>query len=214
MPILANNPAGTKDFSRGPETMTRDEKISLMLDRQEIEQVLKLYCRAIDRLDADLLRSIYHPDGVDDHGNFSGNAHEFVDFIMEELRQTTLYGFHTVTQSIIDVQGSIAAAESTYIGYHRINGEWDDVCGFFGESYAAEARRRNLLGREHEYICGGRYIDRLEKRDGNWKVLRRKITNEWNQCQVASHIFDEGKPKSFNLPGARDRSDPVYRNLL
>lgn len=194
--------------------MNAEEKIQLMFDRQEIEQVLKTYCRAIDRLDAELLRSIYHPDGVDDHGSFCGNAHEFVDFIMQEMRQTTLYGFHTVTQSIIDVQGSTAAAESTYIGYHRINGSWEDLNSFFGESYAARAREQNLLGREHEYICGGRYIDRLEKREGAWKVLRRKITNEWNQCQVTTHIFDEGKPKLFNLPGARDRSDPVYKNRL
>jgi hypothetical protein len=194
--------------------MIGQEQIQLMFDRQEIEQVLKTYCRAIDRLDAELLRSIYHPDGVDDHGSFCGNAHEFVDFIMQEMRQTTLYGFHTLTQSIIDVQGDIAAAESTYIGYHRINGSREDLGSFFGESYACKAREQNLLGREHEYICGGRYIDRLEKRGGSWKILRRKITNEWNQCQVASHIFDEGKPRLFNLPGARDKSDPVYSNRL
>ena len=185
-----------------------------MLDRQDIEQVLKLYCRAIDRLDADLLRSIYHPEATDDHGSFSGNAHEFVDFIMRELRESTLYGFHTLTQSIIDVRGKEAAAESTYVGYHRIGGTWEDLCHFFGERYAAGARQRNELGQEHEYICGGRYIDRLEKREGVWRILRRKITNEWNQCKLASHIFDEGQAKLFNIPGARDKSDPVYANLL
>lgn len=194
--------------------MTRDEKIQLMLDRQEIEQVLKLYCRAIDRLDADLLRSIYHPDGTDDHGSFTGNAHEFVDFIMQDIRESTRYGFHTLTQSIIDVQGDVAAAESTYLGYHRIEGSTERLTEFFGATYAARARERDELGREHEYICGGRYIDRLERRDGVWRILRRKITNEWSQVQVTTHVLDEGKAKYFNLPGARDRTDPVYANLL
>lgn len=191
-----------------------ENKLQAMIDRQEIEQLLHLYCRAIDRLDSELLKSIYHPDGTDDHGSFSGNAHEFADFIMAEIRETTLYGFHTVTQSIIDVEGVQAAAESTYIGYHRIEGTAQSLLRFFGETYATEAEKQGQLGKDHEYICGGRYLDRLEKRDGVWRILRRKITNEWNQCQVASHIFDEGRPQLFNLPGARDRSDPVYANCL
>ena len=195
-------------------SMTVEEKIQLVLDRTEIERVLHLYCRAIDRLDAELLRSIYHPDGTDDHGSFCGNAHEFVDFIMREMRESTLYGFHTVTQSIIDVQGHVAAAESIYVGYHRIEGSEEKLGHFFGESYAARAQQRGELGQDHEYICGGRYIDRFEKRDGAWRILRRRITNEWNQCQAARHVFDEGQARLFNLPGARDRTDPVYGNLL
>lgn len=194
--------------------MNNQEQLQQLLDRQQIEQVLHLYCRAIDRLDADLLRSIYHPDAIDDHGSFSGNAHEFVDFIMRELRETTRYGFHTVTQSIIDVNGNHAAAESTYFGYHRIAGSWEALAHFFGASYADLARERGELSKEHEYICGGRYIDRLVKREGVWRILRRKITNEWNRCQATSQILDEGKVALFNLPGARDRSDPVYANLL
>jgi hypothetical protein len=71
-------------------------------DRQEIEQKLRTYCRAIDRLDEDLLRSIYHRDGVDLRGSFEGNAHEFAAFIMKRIKQVTTYGFHTITQSIID----------------------------------------------------------------------------------------------------------------
>lgn len=194
--------------------MNSAEQLQHLLDRQQIEQVLHLYCRAIDRLDADLLRSVYHPDGVDDHGSFTGNAHEFVDFIMKEMRETTLYGFHTITQSIIDVRGNVAASEATYMGYHRIEGSWEKLAPFFGESYANRARAEGTLGREHEYICGGRYIDRFEKRDGTWRVLHRRITNEWNRCQPCAHLFDEGKVAFFNLPGARDRSDPVYANLL
>jgi len=47
-----------------------------MSDREAIENLLGLYCRAIDRLDVELLKSVYHPDGIDDHGAISANAHE------------------------------------------------------------------------------------------------------------------------------------------
>jgi hypothetical protein len=189
-------------------------RLRVCCDRQEIEQKIRLYCRAIDRMDEALLRSLYHADGVDLHGSFEGNAHEFAHFILGEIRRLTSYGFHSVTQSIIDVEGDVAAAESIYIAYHRIPGGWESVSRWFGESYAQAARMAGTLDAEHENSCGGRYLDRFERREGEWKIARRQITNEWNRNGVASTILDEGELAHFNLPGARDRSDPVYAILL
>ena len=47
-----------------------------LLDKQEITELLARYCRAIDRLDEELLRSVYRPDGYDDHMNFAGPVAE------------------------------------------------------------------------------------------------------------------------------------------
>jgi hypothetical protein len=188
--------------------------LQVFIDRQEIEQIVRLYCRAIDRADVELLKSVYHPDATDAHGNFEGNAHEFAEFIMVKLRETTSYGFHTITQSIIDVDGDRAAAESTYWGYHRIYAGWDKIAHYFGETYARAARDAGTIEQEHEYVCGGRYIDRFERRQGVWKIARRVITNEWRQCGPAMGDQHEGELAHFNLPGRRDRDDPVYRNLL
>jgi hypothetical protein len=165
-------------------------------------------------MDEALLCSLYHPDGVDLHGSFEGNAHEFAHFILAAIRRLTSYGFHSVTQSVIDVEGDIAAAESIYIAYHRIPGGWDSVSTWFGETYARAAQAAGTLDREHENSCGGRYLDRFERRDGDWKIARRRITNEWNRNSVATTILHEGELAHFNLPGARDRSDPVYQILL
>jgi SnoaL-like protein len=195
--------------------MTQEvDKLQVMWDRQEIEQLLRRYCRAIDRLDVELLRSIYHPDAVDAHGQFEGNAHEFASYMIDYLRRNTTYCFHSVTQSIIDVRGDEAAAESIYIGYERIPGGWNSVSTFFGARYARSAQQAGTLELEHQHKCGGRYIDRLERRQGEWKILKRRITNEWNECAVTTHILDDGNLANYNLPGTRDRSDPVYANLL
>ena len=52
--------------------MSIDEKteraLRVLLDKQEIHEVLMRYCRGIDRCDAELLHSVYHPDATDDHG--------------------------------------------------------------------------------------------------------------------------------------------------
>ena len=45
-----------------------------LLDKQEIYEVLCRYCRALDRGDEKLLRSVYHPDAIDHHGIFDGKA--------------------------------------------------------------------------------------------------------------------------------------------
>lgn len=190
-------------------TSDLERRLQLALDRQEIERVLYTYCRAIDRLDLELLRSVYHPDAIDYHGSFEGNAHEFAEFIIDRIRRQTTYGFHTVTNPIIEIDGDRAICESAYMGYHRVPGGWESVSAFFGEAYATEAEREGTLDQEHEYLCGGRYLDRFERRDGVWRIWRRRITNEWNQCRPSTHLLDGGR-KHYDLPGARDRTDPVY----
>lgn len=191
---------------------TLDTRIQMLVDRQEIEQVLKLYCRAIDRLDIELLKSIYHPDGTDDHGSFSGNAQEFAEVIMGNLREMILDGMHTVTHCTIEVDGNFAMAESYYWAYQRCPGGRDKVAAFFGPSYANAVAQRGALDAEHDFFCGGRYIDLFEKRAGAWKILRRKITNEWNVIQPSARITNEGHVAAFDLPGRRDKMDPVYLN--
>jgi hypothetical protein len=61
------------------------QALTACADRAAIENVLGLYCRAIDRLDVELLRSVYHPDAIDDHGAMCMNAQEFAPRIVEEL---------------------------------------------------------------------------------------------------------------------------------
>jgi hypothetical protein len=189
-----------------------EKKVQLLIDRQEIEQVLKLYCRAIDRVDEELLKTVYHPDGTDDHGSFCGNAHEFAVFICKALKDSILDGMHTVTHCTIDVDGDFATSESYYWAYQQCHGGEQAVTAFFGERYAKEQHKNGTLDGKHDFFCGGRYIDLFERRAGQWKILRRKITNEWNVIQPSGRITDQGQMALFNLPGSRDRQDPVYLN--
>jgi hypothetical protein len=193
---------------------TLEQKIQLVLDRHEIEHVLAMYCRAIDRLDLELLKSVYHPDATDDHGSFSGNAHEFARQIIASMAEIIIDGMHTVTHSAIEVSGTFATAESYYLAYQLCPGGREKVAAFFGERYAAAVSERNAIEGNQDFFCGGRYIDLFEKRNGQWKILRRKITNEWNVVQPTGRITDQGHIAAYNLPGRRDKQDPVYLNRV
>ncbi len=192
--------------------MDRDAQVQDMLDRQAIDTRLKLYCRAIDRLDVELLREVYWPEGTDDHGSFTGNAHEFAQFIMGDLRKRVIDGMHAIMHSVIEVQGNFATSESYYWAYQLCPGGLEAVTEFFGERYAEKYAAQ--IDAPHDFFCGGRYIDLFEKRGVEWKVLKRKITNEWNTVRPSDRISDEGAIAHYNLPGMRDRSDWVYGNVV
>ena len=59
-----------------------DAELQAVVDKNAIQDVLVRYCRGVDRLDAELMKSAYWPDATDDHGVFSGNAMDFVDMCM------------------------------------------------------------------------------------------------------------------------------------
>ena len=44
-----------------------EAKLQQLLDEAEIRRVHIRYCRGIDRMDWDLVRSCYHPDAIDQH---------------------------------------------------------------------------------------------------------------------------------------------------
>lgn len=192
-----------------PKTL---QTLTACADRAAIENLLGLYCRAIDRLDLELLKSVYHSDAIDDHGALCANAHEFADKIIAVLGQVCVYSMHTVTHSVIDIQGDVATSEAYYLAYHTIAGGEESIGHFFGPAYLEAQRAAGNLNRRHEYSCGGRYIDVLHKRDGVWRIFHRKMTNEFSASRPEETVL-EGMPAAFSVPGTRDRNDPVYRLL-
>lgn len=196
-------------FAPKPEPADRDTMLQFVYDRQQIIEVLHRYARAIDRGDVELLKSVYHADGTDAHGTFDGNAHEFAEFMIPRLKAQTSYSIHHVTNELVEVDGDRAIAESCLFGYHRVPGGRESVARFFGERYADRAEAEGTLDGEHEYVTGGRYLDKLRKRDGIWRIWRRRITVEWNQCQPSRMLLDGGRA-AYDIPGARDLGDPSY----
>ena len=89
-------------------------RLERMLARDEIQEVLARYARGVDRADAELLKSCYHPDAIEEHGgNYTGNAFAYVDGAVPRIR---LMGAmqHLLGTSHIDFDGDVAWVE-TYL---------------------------------------------------------------------------------------------------
>jgi ketosteroid isomerase-like protein len=157
------------------------EKISAYL---EIQQALYTYCRGVDRGDSELVKSIYHPDAIDEHGQFKGKGMKFADMIVVEMEKRSANGQHHITNIFIDLDGDVARVESYFIS---LNPE-----------VAPEGTVAPVTGR---------YLDRFEKRDGAWKIAHRQVVLDYSYPALPSGKWE--LHDKFPNGGKREH-DPSY----
>ena len=167
--------------------MDDTRELAWLVDERAIRVVLLRYCRGVDRMDRDLVRSCYHDDAVDDHGTFRGTADEYVEWAFRLLGRyrTTMHFLGNMLIEPDETDGDRAFAETYGIAIHRS----DDP-----------DPRRNLR-------IGFRYIDRFERRAGEWRIAQRVCTTEWVDVDDPERRW----PLADDITqGRRDRNDPVY----
>lgn len=139
----------------------RDPAVVELLDRQALQQLVLRYARAVDRKDFDRLCGLYHPDAHHDHGGmFAGSPAEMVRWLRETM--VDIETQHLIANSLFSIQGTQAQGEIYSVNFH-----------YFPKS-----------GRN--YIAGGRYLDRYEKRDGIWRFTSRRRVIDWSEERPAS----------------------------
>ena len=179
---------------------TTEQRLARLADRLDIQELLYRYAHAVDRKDWDGVRAVYHPDAYDDHGNYKGN----VDGFVENLKKRHAFieqSMHCVTNCIIEFDGSDSAlVESYYLTYQRVLPEAGDV-------------RRNYLCRETltdaDAVQGtaiGRFVDRVERRNGEWRIARRTVVFE---VYRGDPTLPGGGLKPHWTVSRRDGGDPV-----
>ena len=77
--------------------------VRALQDRQDIYDCIMRYSRGVDRLDRDLLLSVYHPDAVDDHGMFVGGPEQFADWALAMHQSTHLSQQHCIFNHSCDL---------------------------------------------------------------------------------------------------------------
>ena len=121
-------------------------------DRSALRDIAMRYARAIDRRDRELLLTCYHDDAVDHHGNmFCGNPLDYADWQPAIMSQFALTA-HYIMNTDYRLDGDRAEGELYFIAYHRTR--------------PPDPR---------EVVVGGRYLDRYERRRGEWRIAHRSI---------------------------------------
>jgi hypothetical protein len=157
-------------------------------DEYEIQRIIHQYCRGADRCDGELLRSVYHDDAIDDHGDiFRGSADDFVPWVLDVLRRRFVSTMHCVTNILVEVDGDEATAESYLIAHHVVAAERE------------EDRKMRIFG--------ARYVDRFEWRpQAGWRIAHRVVVADWQvEPDGAFYPLPPGMPRA-----ARDRTDLSY----
>lgn len=174
-------------------TDDQNEELQRLLDERAIYRVLINYCRGVDRLDEELLRSVYHPDSFDNHGDtFQGNSHDFARLMMERMARVSR-SLHMITNVTIELDGDRAWVESYFLAFHRED---------------ADNEHALMNPANTDLFAAGRYIDKFEKREGEWRILRRDVLRDITRIEPRGEELAEplGVPQS-----RRDRDDLSFR---
>ena len=183
---------------------TTEDMIAELWDREQIRQCLHRYARGVDRFDRDLILSAFHPDCIDEHGKFVGDREEFADWALDMHERAQLSHQHCLLNHSCEIDGDTAHAETYFM-------------------FVAMNRKGKPLT-----IGGGRYIDRLEKRDGDWRIAARVTLRDWSNLDQIPDIDDlstmtstaaslsEAERRFMNegRGPSRDKNDPSYERPL
>jgi ketosteroid isomerase-like protein len=168
-----------------------EKKLREMLDRDEIWRVLQRFARGVDRMDRELLRSCYFDDAIEDHSMFVGKAEDFLTWVDQVTLsyEWTQHGLQT----------------------HNCELEGDDAyCETYFQFTGRATKPPHLLAK-------GRYIDHLQRRNGEWRIANRVTLVEGNFALFDSEVplnppcaYSNDPPR----PATHDRNDTSYQRPL
>ena len=167
-----------------------EEQVRYLTDRQEIYDLLTSTSRGNDRFDVELIVDAYHDDGLHELGEKLIKGSDYGDHANTAHRTISAANLHNVTMHRCDIDGDVAHCESY-------------VIGLFLDPDTENSR-----------MLAGRYIDKLERRDGRWGIVLRRATVEVAMEGQAILPNGKGVAGSGYLKGDRGPSDPSYQRPL
>lgn len=168
---------------RAVTTRISERDIDVALSKQALHDLSMAYARGVDRVDVELLLSIFHEDSTVISGVFNGNGHDFAREITKFIPANLVRSFHSVANEWFEIDGDRA----------------------IGESYAIAT----VTAGDTDAITGGRYVDEYARRNGVWKILSRTFVYDWTITVPTTHS-NEGLYEGLKRHGCYGKADPVY----
>src|SRR5215475_5568501 len=162
-----------------------ESRLLKLLDKEAIHDRLMRYARGIDRNDGDLCQDAFWPDALVDHGHSKFKGDTIGRLFADVSKHNTHRQVHYIMNLVIEINGTLATSEAQ---------SW----------YCAETERNEV-----PYLINRslRYIDRWEKRGGEWRIFHRTVVENWNRVEA----IVERVPNSQNIALCKDdKSDLSY----
>lgn len=164
-----------------------DDVLHELVAERAIRDQLHTYCRAMDRLDEELLLSVWHEDGTISFGE-DGPRGRIADLAGQMIagRRALLLHSHQFTNALIEIDGDQARSEASTMDILRC---------------APDTSSRTV----DEHVRA-RCLDHWSFRAGCWAIDHREVVEDlvWEQQGVDGHS---------GIGSRRDRHDPVYELL-
>jgi ketosteroid isomerase-like protein len=164
--------------------------VRYLLDRTAILDCIASHARGCDRHDVELLTGTYLDDAVDVHGATVNAGADYAAWANGVHAATSANHLHNVTTHTCEIDGDEAHAES-YVMVTLMS---------------PDATTATVM-------CG-RYVDRLERRDGRWHIAVRHATVELAYTADARLLQSGFFVAQGYEHGRRDRGDLSYDRPL
>lgn len=147
----------------------QSQQLADLLAREAIRNCIVRLARGEDRRDAAVIASAYWRDAHIDFGMFAGDFETYLGLVVpgDPSLPCTL---HFLGQTHIELDGETARAETLVMSYHRVD-----------------------TGSGHQDITiGGRYLDAMAQREGEWRIAGRTMLYDFVQNSGTSADWSQG----------------------
>lgn len=159
------------------------------IEKQRIQELLLRSARGDDRLDRDLIASLFHPEGTCEFGALLLEGADTIADAIVKAAGGCLLTYHLLGMPLIELRGDVAAGETYFLATSSIAGENE--------------------GDKILRMRSGRYLDRIEKRDGTWRISVRTVIEDWSK----SFEVPAGSANPAFRPGQQGQQDFLYTLL-
>jgi hypothetical protein len=173
-----------------------EAKVAALGTRQEIHDVYRRYIWGFDRRDVALTKSAFWPDAQISYGTTTSTVDQFVTTHFAAHDAVSEKALQPIDEMSVDVQGDTAHVVAYLVEF-------------------------NSLKNGRSRFSGVRYIDRLDRRSGQWRIAVREVIFEFmtetdNNLSTNFSRLSKGKPYATTPcgSGTRDKRDPSYARPL
>jgi hypothetical protein len=173
-----------------------EARLRLIEDRQAIHDVIIRYCRGVDRSDPDLVLSAFHDDAIDNHFGAVLPFREAIGTLKaarsadgRPTSKTT--SMHNICNVLIELEGDVARCETYVTVIVRIPHEGGAI----------------------DWTHAGRYVDRFERRQGEWRIAYRTVVYDLERFDAvvpAPEGLSQARYLDNAVRGQRGRADFSY----